>query len=221
MNDLEGRGGICGVDEAGRGPVLGPLVVAAVSATDQESLKVLGVKDSKELSRARREAIYHEIVSSFPYRIVVREAAQIDQDRRTMSLNELELRMFAEAVGPLAAIRVYADCADVNESSFGQRLQALLPSGMDVISRHKADRDYPVVSAASILAKVTRDRLMDDLSHSMGVDMGSGYPSDPKTISFLEKWINDKGNPPPCARASWETTRRLLAHKRLSRITDW
>lgn len=212
---------ICGVDEAGRGPVLGPLVVAAVSAPDQESLRALGVKDSKELSRARRETIYRDIVSSFPYRVVIREAMQIDIDRQTMSLNELEIMMFADAAGPLSANRVYADCADVDEFSFGQRLRSMLPAGTEVVSRHKADRDFPVVSAASIVAKVTRDRLMDEISQAMGVDMGSGYPSDPKTISFLEKWINDKGNPPPCARASWETTRRLLAHSRLSRITDW
>jgi ribonuclease HII len=138
-----------------------------------------------------------------------------------MSLNELEVRMFADAVAPLRPACLYADCADVNQTAFGRRVANLLPPETEVVSRHKADRDYPVVSAASIVAKVTRDRLMDLISEDMGMDLGSGYPSDPKTIAFLEKWIKDNGNPPLCARASWETTRRLLANSRGTRITDW
>jgi len=212
---------ICGVDEAGRGPVLGPLVVAAVATDDEESLRSMGVKDSKMLSRSRREAIYEEITSSQPFRVVTRDAQLIDQDRTRMSLNELEVRMFADAVAPLQPACLYADCADVNQTAFGHRVANLLPPGTEVVSRHKADRDYPVVSAASIVAKVTRDRLMDLISEDMGMDLGSGYPSDSKTIAFLEKWIKDNGNPPLCARASWETTRQLLANSRGTRITDW
>ena len=212
---------ICGVDEAGRGPVLGPLVVAAVSCRDQESLRELGVKDSKLLSRAKRESLYEDIDSSYPYQVIIREAAEIDRPRESISLNDLELEMFAAAVTALSPRKVYADCAERSEDAFGRRLGALLPSGTEVLSKHHADRDFPAVSAASIVAKVLRDRAMDVLSEQAGEELGSGYPSDPRSIGFLERWINDKGYPPPCARASWETTRRIMRLGRLSKITDW
>ena len=211
----------CGVDEAGRGPVLGPLVVASVGTDDDEELRKMGVKDSKQLSPKHREELFHEITASYPYYVVIRESHEIDQARQVMNLNELEILMFAEAIAALPASQAFVDCADVNEMSFGRRIEALIPSGIEVRSFHKADVIYPVVSAASIVAKVTRDRLIEQLSLSLGMDVGSGYPSDPRTIRFLEKWIKDNGNPPSCARASWETTRRLIANSRSTKITDW
>lgn len=211
----------CGVDEAGRGPVLGPLVVASVAADNDEGLQKMGVKDSKQLSPKQREALFQEITASYSYHVVIRECHEIDQARQVMNLNELEILMFAEAISAFPVTQAYVDCADVNELSFGKRIEALIVPGIKVHSFHKADTLYPLVSAASIVAKVTRDRIMEEVSRTLGIEVGSGYPSDPRTIGFLEKWIKDNGNPPSCARVSWETTRRLLADSRNTRITDW
>ena len=211
----------CGVDEAGRGPVLGPLIIASVGTEDDGELRRMGVKDSKQLSHKQRERLFSDITASYPYYIVIRECYEIDSARRVMSLNELEIEMFAESISALPVNEAFVDCADVNQISFGQRIGALIAPGIEVRSFHKADETYPVVSAASIVAKVTRDRLIEQISQTIGIDVGSGYPSDPRTIVFLEKWIKDNGNPPPCARVSWETTRRLIANSRSTRITDW
>ena len=93
--------------------------------------------------------------------------------------------------------------------------------GTDVVARHKADDTYPVVSAASIIAKVTRDRLISDISAEFGEDIGSGYPSDPKTIGFIEKWIKENGCSPRYTRNSWETVRNIKSRLSVRKITDW
>ena len=170
----------CGVDEAGRGSVMGPLVVGVVSVESDEPLLRIGVKDSKKLTPRARERMYEEITAVAEWGAVIATAADIDARRKEMSLNDVELNMFAEAVRGSGTV-VYADCPDVNEVSFGRRLGALVPDA-EVIAKHKADDTYPVVSAASIVAKVTRDRMMDEIRTEFGTNIGSGYPSDHYTM---------------------------------------
>ncbi|MBO6084434.1 MAG: ribonuclease HII, partial [Candidatus Methanomethylophilaceae archaeon] len=183
----------CGVDEAGRGPVMGPLVVGAVYVEDDEALRELGVKDSKKLTPKRREALYDQIISvAEGYSIVTLSAEDIDTRRAKMSLNMVEMELFVEAVSRMPVTRVYVDCPDPNEEKFGNLLSVRL-NNTAVTARHKADDTYPVVSAASILAKVTRDRLIAEISEEFGENIGSGYPSDPVTIAFIEKHLKEKG----------------------------
>ncbi|MCL1983803.1 MAG: ribonuclease HII [Methanomassiliicoccaceae archaeon] len=211
---------LCGIDEAGRGPVMGPLVVAAVMIEDDGVLKKIGVKDSKKLSPAAREKMYGEILGSADHRTVILSAEEIDSRRSRMTMNEIELQMFADAVTGSDVSKVYADCPDVNTASFSSALSKMI-GGTKVIAEHKADDIYPAVSAASIIAKVTRDRIVQEISCEFGEDIGSGYPSDPVTIDFIAKWIKENGNAPPHTRRSWETVRKMMSSSKNSRITDW
>lgn len=211
---------LCGVDEAGRGSVMGPLVVGAVATESEEPLSAMGVKDSKKLTPRARERLYEQITSTCQWMTVITSAADIDLRRKEMSLNDIELNMFAEAICGLGADVVYADCPDVNEDAFTKRL-CNLASGKTVIAKHKADDTYPVVSAASIVAKVTRDRMMDDIRVEFGTDIGSGYPSDHYTMDFISDWIRDNGQAPEHVRCSWEPVRQMLSVRKNTKISDW
>ena len=211
----------CGVDEAGRGPVMGPLVVGAVYVDDDVALRELGVKDSKKLSPKRREELYDRIIDAAEgYSIITLSAEEIDARRARMSLNLVEMEMFAEAVSRMPVTRVYVDCPDPNEEKFGNMLSVRIDN-TPVTARHKADDTYPVVSAASILAKVTRDRLIAEISEEFGENIGSGYPSDPVTIAFIEKWLKEKGCTPRHTRNSWDTVKNLKSRLLVRKITDW
>lgn len=211
----------CGVDEAGRGSVMGPLVVGAVYIEDDTLLKQLGVKDSKKLTSKVRERMFDEIIGrSNDYSVVIISAEDIDRRREKVSLNDIEMEMFREAVSKIPTVRVYADCPDVNEYGFSNALSVKLKN-TTVIARHKADDTYPVVSAASIIAKVTRDRMIKDISKEFGKDIGSGYPSDPYTMDFIEKWIKQNGCSPKYTRNSWEPVKRMLSVYANTKITDW
>lgn len=211
----------CGVDEAGRGPVMGPLVVAAVYVEDDVALREIGVRDSKKLSPNRREAMYDQIIAvAEGYSIVTISAEDIDAKRARMSLNMVEMEMFAEAVSKMPVSRVYVDCPDPNEEKFGNMLSVRVDN-TPVTARHKADDTYPVVSAASILAKVTRDRMIADIAEEFGENIGSGYPSDPVTIAFIEKWLKEKGCTPKHTRNSWDTVKNLKSRLLVRKITDW
>ncbi len=212
----------CGVDEAGRGSVMGPLVVGAVFVESDDVLLDIGVKDSKKLTPKRREAMYERLTSSVEgWTVSIASAADIDRLRKEMSLNDIELNMFCEAVSKYPTEKVIADCPDVNESGFTSRFKAALRSDGTIIAKHKADDTYPVVSAASIIAKVTRDRMMEEIRERFGTDVGSGYPSDRHTMDFIERWIQENGKAPEDVRCSWEPVRVMLSRRSNTKISDW
>lgn len=204
-----------GVDEAGRGCIVGPLVVAGVSATRSgvRELKELGVRDSKKLSPRQRQTLYPEIlrVCSRAYWARI-EPAEIDTVVRTgkkfRKLNYLEALYFAKVIDQLDAGRVTVDACDSIPKRFQENVCDNLKTRCSVSALHKADRDYPIVSAASIIAKVERDREVEKLRKRHG-DFGSGYPSDPSTrIFFIERMR--RGEPPPeYVRKSWKTWDRF------------
>ncbi|MBI3840878.1 MAG: ribonuclease HII [Thaumarchaeota archaeon] len=204
-----------GVDEAGRGCVLGPLVVAGVSVSrrSESMLRDLGVRDSKKLSPKRRETLYSEILKVCE-RVNWAEIGpgQIDEvvtnGKKYHKLNHLEAVYFAKVIDELGARRVTVDASDTVPERFGGAIAANLARPCSVVAVHKADRDFPVVSAASIVAKVHRDRQVERLRKVHG-DFGSGYPSDPSTrIFFIERMR--KGAPlPEYVRKSWKTWARL------------
>lgn len=206
-------GPFAGVDEAGRGPVLGPLVVAGVLVEDEATLRALGVKDSKQLSPAAREALYPKILERA--RVAVRVLTNHDLDARMASatLNAIEVEVFADVLEELTPRTAFLDAADVVAERFGASVLARLPSACHVVSEHKADARYPCVAAASVVAKVVRDREIAKISLDLGVDVGSGYSHDPVTRAFLERWVREHGRLPPCARARWDTSRAALNRK--------
>lgn len=220
-------GPVIGIDEAGRGPVMGPLVVAAVRVEDKDLLKGLGLKDSKMLTRDRRDDIYDNLRSVVTVAVNMIEAESLDEMRKVSTLNEIEMMAFGGVLRKLyqKGDRVIVDAADVREEFFGKFIVDLLGGGIDMTSKHKADEKYPIVSGASIVAKVTRDRAMDrieeELRKTLDEPLGSGYPADVRTTEFIEKWIKQEGDLPPYTRRSWKTARRMLIESMTATLDDF
>lgn len=212
---------ICGVDEAGRGPVIGPMVVAAVMVEDDSTLRDMGVRDSKLLNPSARVGMDRLIREVCSVDLLVISHEQIDSLRRTSSLNEIEAEAFASLLDRLRPSRAYLDACDVDADNFRRMVEGKIGYKTDIICRHKADLLFPVVSAASVVAKVHRDAMMLEIQDEIGEMVGSGYPSDPVTKSFLERWINERGDLPPYTRRSWANAQRLMRLSKNTRITDW
>jgi ribonuclease HII len=212
---------ICGVDEAGRGPVIGPLVVAGIMCESDVPLRQLNVRDSKKLSPERREALAPEIRKLCRHEVLIVPAEDIDASRVEMSLNDFEAKLFATVIGRLKPEVAYVDSADVNEYDFRRAIAHHLPFELEIVSKHGADDLFPVVSAASILAKVVRDAEMRKIEEELGAKIGSGYSHDAETIAFLTKWLEEKGALPPHTRVSWDTSKRLLSANATRKLDEF
>ncbi len=212
---------ICGVDEAGRGPVVGPLVVAGVCVESDAPLRQLNVRDSKKLSPEKREALAPEIRKLCRHEVLVIPATDIDATRAEMSLNDYEAKLFATIIDRLRPEVAYVDSADVDEYDFRRSIAHHLPFELEIVSKHRADDLFPVVSAASIIAKVTRDAEMRKIEGELGAKIGSGYSHDPETIAFLTTWLTEKGTLPPYTRLSWDTAKRLLSANSTRKLDDF
>ena len=199
---------ICGVDEAGKGSVIGPMVVAAVGCRAVEDLAALPIRDSKALRPKQREELYGLIFRDFAIAIVTIDAAGIDEARSRMSMNACVAELHAEALMGLRPEHAYVDACDVNAERYGRTVTSHLDFPCAVVAEHRADARHKIVGAASVIAKVTRDRAIRELEQQYG-RIGSGYPSDPATIEFLRNYMREHGNPPPCARRSWKTVANL------------
>nr|MDO8114280.1 ribonuclease HII [Candidatus Sigynarchaeota archaeon] len=206
-----------GADEAGRGPVLGPLVICAACFPEEEIpfLKDKGVTDSKQLTPKRRDELVDVITGkAIAYELVIFSAQEISKSMENgVNLNDQEIDGFARAINGLiqrgAVPRMmWVDAADVKPERFGERIQAKLKSKINLLAMHKADAIHIPVGAASILAKTKRDALIDELAKEYG-DIGSGYPSDPKTRAFLKEYYATQQRFPPIARTSWDTLKQL------------
>jgi ribonuclease HII len=217
---------ICGTDEAGRGPCFGPLVVAGVLVENDSELVRIGVCDSKQLTPRRREQLAPMIQKiASKYEIIVMPAADIDDLRKTMTLNDLEVFVYSKIIEKLKPDVCYVDAVDVKEERFGRDILSLLSYKPRMISEHKADVNYPIVGAASILAKVTRDehvrRIAQELEPKLNLPLGSGYPADPVTKKFLQTWVSRFGSLPPHVRTSWETCQKLIKNQNTKRLDDF
>jgi len=202
---------LAGIDEAGRGPVIGPMVISAV-VVDEENvpkLEELGVKDSKRLTPKRRERLFDEIIKLLDDYVIL-ELWPEEIDSRGGTLNEFEVENFVKVLNSLKVRPdvVYIDAADVKEARFGEDIRKRLNFEAEIVAEHKADDKFVPVSAASILAKVTRDRAIEKLKEEYG-EIGSGYPSDPRTRAFLENYYREHGEFPPIVRRSWKTLRKI------------
>jgi ribonuclease HII len=211
---------ICGVDEAGKGSVLGPMVIAAVGISSEDILEGIRVRDSKLLCAKERERLYKIIKKKCQVATVRLDAQQIDIMRRDMTLNETVARAHAQVIIKLSPDYAYLDACDVNTFRYAEMVKNHLVQPCEIISEHHADEKFPVVSAASIIAKVTRDRAIATLAKKYGT-IGSGYPSDPVTIQFLNSYIDEHRVPPPIARKSWKTVSAILSRKSQRNLNDF
>jgi ribonuclease HII len=206
---------IVGTDDAGRGCIIGPLCIGGVTApaSMEERFKEMGVKDSKLLTPESRERLYGEIKAIVPKSIVLkippREVDEYVRHRKKHTkLNYLEAIYMARVINELDGEIAYVDASDTDVNRYAEQIEEHLTRKVKVVSTHFADRIFPVVSAASILAKVERDREIAILRDKHG-DFGSGYPSDRRTIEFLEEWMESHSEAPSFARLTWKTWKRI------------
>jgi ribonuclease HII len=216
---------IAGVDDAGRGSLIGPLVIAgALFREDQISiLRSLGVKNSKLLSPKRREKLCEEIKKiALDYSIVEISVEEIDKvvrrKKRLQGLNLLEAKAMAKIIEKLKPHIAYIDAVDVIAERFGSQIRNLVSFPLEIISEHKADAKYPVVSAASIIAKTCRDRVVAELRKKYG-NFGSGYVTDPKMRPFLVEWLTKYRSYPDIVRKSWKFAKRIEKEVKQARLS--
>jgi ribonuclease HII len=207
---------VCGVDDAGRGPVIGPLVIAGVIIEEEklERLKMLGVKDSKQLLASARTRLSKEIPSVVDdYHVVELGAEELDRivnrAPKFQRLNLLEAEAMAQVIEKLRPELAYVDSSDTRTERFKNNILDCLSFTPRIVSEHKADINYPVVSAASIMAKVHRDNRIEEIKREYG-EIGSGYAHDALTVKFLRDYYSDHGDFPPIVRRSWKTLRNIV-----------
>lgn len=207
MQTISDESLILGIDEAGRGSVIGPLVIGGVLMKRKKLrfLDRIGVKDSKKLSSKTRTTVSRKIkkIAQIETRIITAE--EIDNLRLNgTNLNQIETNAMVDIIKTFNPDLCYIDCIDVNEQRFHDNIQKINPE-MEVITEHKADDSYQIVSAASIIAKVERDKQLAIIRNEYG-SVGSGYPSDKYTIEYLKSLNNDF---PPIVRKTWNTIKNL------------
>nr|MDO8100100.1 ribonuclease HII [Candidatus Njordarchaeota archaeon] len=206
---------IAGIDEAGRGPVIGPLVLAGV-LLDEKQIDILvkiGVKDSKRLTPKKRMEL-SQLIEKIAVKLIHVEVQPEEIDKRVkrrITLNQLEARKIASMINKLRPDRVYVDCPDVNPTRFAEQLRNNVKfKEVEIITMHYADQNVPVVSAASIMAKVRRDQRVKELAQELG-EIGSGYTSDPRTQLYVQNIFkkNSSSGHTKYIRSSWKTVKRL------------
>lgn len=198
-----------GVDEAGKGPVLGPMVAACVVA-DPTTLPA-EIDDSKSLTPTRREAFARQLRDDSDVSIAISRVSPDRIDDPGTDMNTLTVAAHAEALAAVTAdgLSGVVDGADTDADRFARRITNKLDAEIELRAEHGADETYPLVGAASVIAKVERDAAVETLRGEYG-DVGSGYPSDPTTRAFLAEYVREHGQLPGCARASWKTSKDVL-----------
>jgi len=206
---------LIGIDDAGRGPVLGPMILAGVliESNEEQIIKNWGAKDSKLLTPKMRGEIKEKIETQFKHHIETSSPKEIDD---SSNLNYLEAIKTAKIINELTKdlnekVSVIVDCPSTNIESWSNDVQQLIkkPKIISLSCEHKADFNHPVVSAASIIAKEKREDEMYKLRLEFKTDFGSGYPADPKTKEFIkDNYNNEKFK--DIIRFSWNTVKKLI-----------
>ena len=209
---------ICGIDEAGRGSLLGPIIVAGVCVTKKSISEMVekGIKDSKLLSPKKRQVLFGHVINLAESICVCRiNIEDIDFHVFRNNLNLLEAEAMAITIRNMKSDKTYVDSCDVNPSRYQRTIKSFLKqNNTKLVSMHHADRLNVVVSGASIIAKVIRDSELSKIRIKYG-DVGSGYPSDKKTIKFVKEWFRQKNEIPPFARKSWKPAKMIVSYTTL------
>ncbi len=218
---------VAGIDEAGRGPVLGPLVMVAISCKEEnlKKLEWMGVKDSKLLTKLVREEIFEQIrdvIEDFRVEVIEPDAIDLSLNSASSNLNWLEADTSARIVSELKPDKIIVDCPSVNIVAYRNYFLSKLESGVrskaELIVEHKADLNYVVVAAASVVAKVIRDRMVDHIKYEIKIDFGSGYMSDPKTQKFLAEYSEEYAH---LFRKSWKSYKKVEDAKKQRSLGDF
>jgi ribonuclease HII len=212
---------ITGVDDAGRGPVIGPMVLAGVAIEEDklERLERMGIKDSKLVPPALREDLFVEIKKIAKHKIIIISPQEIDAALNSpdSNLNKLEGIKMAEIIDALEADESIIDCPSVNTKAFSEFMNSKIKVKTKLICEHKADLNYVVVGAASILAKVTRDAEIEKIRKKYG-EVGPGYPSNPITVAFLKQNWNKC---PEIFRQTWKTYQKVAQGKNQKSLKEY
>ena len=203
---------VLGIDEAGRGPVFGPMIMcgALIDESKLEQLPKIGVKDSKSLAPKRRVTLSSRIVEILDGHILLEiSPKEIDRSVEKKELNILEAKKMAELIEKLRADIVYVDSPQTSTEKYSKRIREGLSFEPKIIAENYAETKYPIVAAASILAKVRRDQIIERLREKYG-DFGSGYPADKRTREFLFRWYEKHKRFPEEVRKSWKTTKNII-----------
>ena len=222
---------IAGLDEAGRGPVIGSLVIGCVifNEKDLHILDEIGVDDSKKISSKKREILAQKIKKhAVSYDLLEVTANNINAlHKKGLSLNEIEEISFAKLINGIEPHpdKIYLDAADVIEERFGRTIGGMLKfKPKKIISKHRGDAIFKIVGAASILAKTKRDHIIEEYKKKYG-NIGSGYPSDPYTKKFLKSYYNSHQKFPPIVRTWWKTAENIIKEyefqKKQRKLTDF
>ncbi len=216
---------IAGVDEAGRGPVLGPMVmaIASIKKEDEFKLQAMGVKDSKLLSPQRRYELFNILKEICEIETIMVSPKEIDEAvlSTTDNLNWLEARAAAELVNRIKADVVTLDCPSTNIKAYKDYItERLKDKKRKIAVEHKADLNHLIVGAASIIAKVLRDEEIEKIRVKIGQEIGSGYSSDPKTQAFIKSNWNVKAYD-KYIRKSWDTWQRIHSKSKQKRLGEF
>ena len=216
-----------GIDDAGRGPVIGPMILAGclVNEEIEKEFKKLGVKDSKQLTQKRRVFLEEKIKEKAEtFEIVLASPEQIDTaNSKGVNLNELEAIMTARIINRInkgfKKIKVIVDCPSVSIEKWQDLLKTKIKnlSNLEISCEHKADKNHISVSAASILAKSTREKEMTKIKEIYGDEVGSGYTSDPLTCKFLETHVH-KHEDTGIFRKTWSTWQKAISKSNQKRL---
>lgn len=218
---------VCGIDEAGRGPVLGSMFIGGVIIPEKrlEEIEEKGLKDSKKLSDSRRRELEPFIRDKCEKCNVIEVSAdEIDQLRQIMSLNVVEINCFVETIKELEPDRALIDLPEPDGKKFAAKIRKKLPerlSDIEIIAEHGADDTYPIVSAASIIAKNAREDHVESLRKKYGRDFGSGYPHDMEATGFIEEFYRREGEFPNEARESWSTCEKMIKENEQSGLKEF
>jgi len=198
---------IAGIDEAGRGPVLGPMVMAiyVIDSSKNNELKKIGVKDSKLLTKRQRDIFYKKIKKiAKEYHSIQISANEIDKQREKDSLNYIEIKLAVKLINKLKhrPEYIYVDCPQTSTEKYKDKLYSLIDYDTKLIVENKADVNYLVVGAASIIAKVERDKELWKYEKDLGFKIGCGYPHDEITIKAIKEIEKTR---PEIIRKSWQT----------------
>lgn len=206
-----------------KGPIIGPLVLAGISIEEDKipKLKALGVKDSKLLTPKKRNYLFDKILDiAKDHKIIIVEPKEIDEalNSDSLNLNWLEAIKFAQIINYLNPDKAVVDCPSPNIKAYTEYLMVLIKDkNTNLICEHKADINHPEVSAASILAKVTRDLEIEKIKKQYG-DFGSGYLSDERTKKFFEKnWEKH----PEIFRKTWTPYKNNVNGKKQRKLNEF
>ena len=215
---------VAGIDEAGRGPIVGPLIIAGILINEEDSakLKTIGTKDSKLLTHKKRIALAKQILKIIKnQKIILVQPNEIDnavQGHDGLNLNWLEARKTAEIINHLRPDKAIIDCPSPNIKAYSNYLKKFINNqNIEIIVEHKAEK-YEPVAAASIIAKVAREDEVEKIEKKIGQKIGTGYMSNHQCQEFVKKNFDKH---PELFRKSWIPYKKQVEEKEQKKLNEY